>query len=150
MFMAGEKLYDAEQINSIIEEETVRCVAALKAEQSRLGIKRESGELSKIKYKLLRKDTTGVYTRIRFIFPRYGVFIHKGASRGHGGSKGSQWKNKKDITIRTDEKSLGKMNRGSRRAKEWFNDVIENYVDILLQKLQQYFISIAFSGLKIK
>lgn len=146
----AEKLIDAAVVNKIIEEETIRCVAALKAEQSRLGINSVSGELSKIKYKLLRKDTSGVYTRIRFIFPRYGVFIHKGASRGHAGSKGSQWKNRKDITIRTDERSFGKMNRGSRRAKEWFNDVIENFGDILTTRLEDYFIEIAYDRLIIK
>ena len=144
--MAG----DASIINQIIEEETIRCVAALKAEQQRLGIKRVSGELSNIKYKLLRKDTTGVYTKIRFIFPRYGVFIHKGAGRGHAGSKGSRWQNARDITIRTDQRSLGKMNTGGRSAKEWFNPVVENFVDVLVGRLQQYFISIAYQRLKIQ
>ena len=148
--MASDKLYDATEINTIIEDETKKCIESLKADQSRLDIKRVSGELSNIKYKLLRKDTTGVFTRIRFIFPRYGVFIEKGAGRGHGGGKGSQWKNKRDITIYTNPASFGKMNTGGRRAKEWFNPVIENFVDSLVDRLQGYFISVSYQRLKIK
>lgn len=144
------KSFDAAAINAVIQEETIRCVAALKAEQSRAGIKSYSGELKNIKYKLLKKDASGVYTRIRFIFPRYGVWIEKGAARGHGGAKGSKWINKNAITIYTNPEARNKMNTGGRRAKEWFNPVIENYVDRMTERLTKYFISISYQRLKIK
>jgi hypothetical protein len=138
------------EVNGVIEEEARRCLAALKAEQIRLGINVVSGELSNIKFKQLKKDATGIFTRIRFTFPRYGVFVHKGASRGHGGSKGSKWVNVRGITIHTNPASFGKMNTGSRQAKEWFNPVIENFTETLNVRLTDYFVSIAYSRLAIK
>jgi len=125
-------------------------LAALKAEQARLGIKVYSGELSNIKYTLLRKDAYGIYTRIRFIFPRYGVFVHKGAARGHGGAVGSRWQNKRGITIYTNPEARNKQNTGGRQAKEWFNPVIQKFVDSLTEKLSAHFVNIAYQRLKIK
>lgn len=144
------QIIDPTPVNQILEEETHRCVEALKAEQSRLGIKSISGELRNIKYKLLKKGADGIYGKIRFIFPRYGVFVHKGAGRGQGGAVGSHWLDKKGITIYTNPASRNKMNTGKRRAKEWFNPVVELFVDRLTERLKDYFISISYQRLKIK
>jgi hypothetical protein len=143
-------MIDAQKVNMIIEEEAKKCVAALRAEQSRQGIKSYSGELRNIRHSLLKKDVTGIYTRVRFTFPRYGVFVHKGAARGHGGQEGSRWINIKGITIHTNPASFGKMNTGSRKAKEWFNPVIENFTDAINERLTKYFVSVAYERLKIK
>lgn len=148
--MAIATTYNAAEINQIVQEETERCVAALKAEQIRVGIKSYSGKGENIKYKLTGRDPIGVYKRIRFIFPRYMVFVEKGASRGHAGRIGGRWTDKKGIVIYTNPKSFGKMNTGARKAKEWFNSVIENFVNVLTDRLQQYFINVSFRKLKIK
>ena len=141
---------DAQEANRIIESEAKACVAALIAEQARQGIKSYSGELRKIRVQLLRKNAAGIYSRIRFTFPRYGVFVEKGAVRGRGGAKGSKWLNKRDIEIYTNPEARNKMNTGGRRAKEWFNPVIEHFAESLTEKLQKFFITVAYQRLKIK
>jgi hypothetical protein len=143
-------LYDIHEINDIIEEEGKRCVEALKAEASRVGIQGHSGGLFSVKCKFLKIDPSGVITRIRFIFPKYGVIVEKGAGRGYGGYKGSKWKTAKGIVVSTNPDSLNKMNSGNRKAKEWFNPVIKNFSERLTERLSKYFISVSYKRLKIK
>lgn len=63
-----------------------------------------------------------------FRFDRYLVFVHKGAGKGHGGSKGSTWLDAHGQRRRTNPKSFGKMNTGARQAEEWLNPVLDEEV----------------------
>ncbi|MDU1906655.1 MAG: hypothetical protein E6772_17960 [Dysgonomonas sp.] len=63
--------------------------------------------------------------RVGFTFVREGVYVHKGAGRGKGGTKGSKWFNLKGERMSTNPDSLFKMGTGSRQPKEWFDPVVE-------------------------
>jgi protoheme ferro-lyase len=71
--------------------------------------------------------------RIAFSFARYGVWVEKGAGRGHGGKVGSTWRDKHGTRKRTNPKSLGKMDTGARTAAPWLNPPIDD----LLPQLEQ-------------
>lgn len=77
------------------------------------------------------KDSAGVANAIKFKFQKHLVFVHKGARRGHGGTKGSTWINAKGERVSTNPNSLGKMNTGRSKAKEWYNPVIERRIQLL-------------------
>ncbi|MFC4230584.1 hypothetical protein ACFOW1_01690 [Parasediminibacterium paludis] len=134
-------MQDVITINNLVEAETKRCIAALNAEMQRVGINTSGGN---VKYKFGYKD--GMVWYIRFIFPRYLIYVSKGASRGHGGSKGSRWVSPKGITISTNPKSLNKL----KEPKDWFNPVIDNYCERLSELLADYFINLSLQRLHIK
>ena len=135
-------------INSTVAALTTKTVAALQAEQERVGIKSRTGRLKKITIKYA--DDDGLISRISFKFQKYGVYQEKGAGRGQGGLKGSQWLNKEGQVIKTNPRSFGRMNTGNRHAKEWFNPVIENYVDQLAEHVANDFVNLSFKNLRIK
>lgn len=64
---------------------------------------------------------------VGFQFLRYGVWRLKGASRGHGGSKGSTWRSADGRVRRTAQTSLGKLGE---RA-DWYNPVLRREIDNL-------------------
>lgn len=134
-------MQDVLTINTLIDAETRRCVAALNAEMQRVGINTSGGN---VRYKLGYKD--GMVWYIRFSFPRYLIYVSKGASRGHGGRKGSQWQSPKGITISTNPKSFNKL----KEPKNWFNPVIDNYAERLGQLLADHFINLSLNRLHIK
>jgi hypothetical protein len=53
------------------------------------------------------------------------VYVHKGAGKGRGGSKGSKWVDKFKVEKSTNPNSLGKMGTGGRRAKPFINEVLD-------------------------
>lgn len=64
-------------------------------------------------------------SRIGFIFPRHGVYLHYGAYRGHGGFVGSHWLDRFGRRHDTDPASLGLAGKGERQAQDWFNSVLK-------------------------
>jgi hypothetical protein len=68
---------------------------------------------------------------VGFNFERYIDWVDKGASRGHGGTKGSTWYNKKGDKKRTNPESLRKMNSGNRLAEPFIDAVITERLPIL-------------------
>jgi hypothetical protein len=141
-------LHEKSEINQKVAQLTAKTVSALQAEQDRLGIKNYSGRGRKINIRL--SDKNGLVNKISFKFPRYMAYVEKGARRGYGGSKGSEWKNKSGETIRTNPASLGKMNTGDSEAKEWFNPVIENFTEQLVKEVAHEFVQLSFKNLRIK
>jgi hypothetical protein len=67
---------------------------------------------------------------ISYSYLRYGIWRHRGAGAGAGGSKGSQWKDKNDVRKRTNPKSLGRMG-AVRTAHPWIEPVLEERIPIL-------------------
>ena len=134
-------LVDVFAVNALVQEEAKRCTAALNAEMQRVGIKSTG---NKVTFKLTYRD--GLVTRIKFTFPRYLVYVAKGASRGHGGRKGSQWQSPKGITIKTNPKSFNKL----KEPKDWFNPVINNFSEQIAEKLKTYYVTVAFGRLNIQ
>lgn len=72
---------------------------------------------------------------VSFNFERYIAWVDKGASRGHGGTKGSTWYNKKGEKRRTNSASLRKMNSGNRLAEPFIDAVISERLPILADVL---------------
>lgn len=83
------------------------------------------------------KKKEGEITRLSLKFSRVGIYIHYGASKGHGGYKGSKWESKGEYKY-TDVKSMGRMNYGARRAKPFFMPIIEKNLPELSQVLVDY------------
>lgn len=93
---------DYEELNDKIKDWRKRTRQELIAETNKLNIKHRSNSPSKIPFQKALKATyskeLGVINKIRFKFPRHGVFVHKGVGRGDD---------------------------SNRTPKEWFNPVIE-------------------------
>lgn len=98
--------------------------------------------------------------------PRYGVWVHKGARRGHGGRKGSRWWSSRVRTtqtrgalkgvstrggwVSTNPASLGKMNTGRSRAVAWFDPVVEKQMPKLAAIAAEYWGDTAIQQIRIK
>lgn len=137
---------EALHINNIIENEVKATVAKLNASVRQAGVNRSV----RITYKLRTKANEDVYSRISFVFPKFLIYIEKGAKRGHGGYKGSIWVNERGNRVRTNPNSLNKANQGSSQAKEWFNPIIEDFVNTINNQLLTQFMQLSYKRIKIK
>ena len=70
----------------------------------------------------------GEINRVSFGFNRYLVFVHKGAGKGQGGTKGSSWISASGQRKKTKMSSLGKMNTLNRHKKEFLNPVLDGEI----------------------
>lgn len=90
---------------------------------------------SKSNYEPLTKITTrlskqkGLANRIRVRFKKSGVFVHKGVGRG------------------TTASQVGTTNR---TAKEWFNPILEQVADELVEDMADEMVDVIFNSIKIK
>ena len=101
----------------------------------------------------------GLIDRLGFSFPRHGIYIHKGAGRGQGGTIGSSWTILKRINgvevstgiIRhTDPNSLnGTQGEGNRQAYEWFDPVIRNRLPELSEIVSNFFDTMIIDATRI-
>ena len=96
----------------------------------------------------LYTDRYGLVNRVGFSFPRHGIYIHRGAYKGHGGFIGSKWEMLKrvggqevstGIVRHTNPDSLGKQGTGARRPFQWFDSVIRNRIGELEAVVLDYF-----------
>ena len=123
---------DLENINANIRSATKSCTQRLKERISELNMKHVS---SPENFEPLTKITNGfsnqagLINRIRFKFKKSGVFVHKGVGRG------------------TKASEVGTTNR---KAKEWFNPVIEEFADELAEELADQHVELIFDKLKLK
>lgn len=92
----------------------------------------------------------GQVNYIGFKFARYGVFVEKGAGRGHGGKKGSRWRTERGELRRTNPASFGRMGAGGRPAKPWFNPVMEPGVERLADLVAEHVADMAVKNILIK
>lgn len=123
---------DIDQLNSLIRDESKGCTQKLKDKIRALNMKHisrpENAEpLTQITNKF--SEQSGMINRIRFVFKRSGVFVHKGVGRG---TKASQ------------------VGTTKRVAKEWFNPIVEEFADELVEKVADANVEIIFDKLKIK
>lgn len=89
-----------------------------------------------IKTKSYKKQ--GQIYKLALIYSKIGVFIHYGASKGHGGLKGSSWYNAKGEKKKTNPKSLGLMGKGERKAEPFITESIEKNLPELENIVQSY------------
>lgn len=67
------------------------------------------------------RQKLGAVSSLGIKFPRHLVFVHKGAGKGRGGTKGSRWKDKFGQTQKTNPRSFGKMGTGGRTEKPFID-----------------------------
>lgn len=132
-----------DDINKRVQDVTAEAMTKMKAAVSSTGFKGGKTSAS------FRKKE-GLINRIGFRFPRALVFREKGAGKGKGGNKGSQWTNDRGEKIKTNPKSLGKMNTGSRRAKPLIDPIIDDFCEELTAAVADVFVEISFKNIKIK
>ncbi|MBS7565067.1 hypothetical protein KHS38_11690 [Mucilaginibacter sp. Bleaf8] len=109
---------------------------------------RSGDSLDRLKYKT--KSKYGEVDQGGFIFDRHLVFVHKGAGKGHGGTKGSSWIGPNGERKRTNPNSFGKMNTGERQAEEWLNPVLEEEVPKLADIVAGFKADAAVKQIQIK
>ena len=86
---------------------------------------------SGLKYKTRTGGSRLPVRSISFGFGRLGIYLEKGAGRGHGGLKGSKWTGPDGTVRRTNPASLGKMDKGNRAAKPFLQPAIDRNLDEL-------------------
>jgi hypothetical protein len=121
-----------EKVNTILNQKTREAKNALIDEQSKLGMKHgqnrtETEQLTQINTRTTKN--AGVINRIRFRFKKSGVFVHKGVGKG------------------TPIEKVGSTNR---RAKQWFNPVIEDYANQMMEAVADEYVDVAFNQILIK
>lgn len=65
---------------------------------------------------------------IGFKFDRHGIYWAKGAYKGHGGYIGSKWTDRYGRLKKTADKSIGMIGVGERKAVDWFNPVVDEFI----------------------
>ena len=133
----------ATAFNRAVEQWAQRVAAQLRAT-----IAGRSLRIARELHPNLYTDRYGLVDRIGFSFPRHGIYIHKGAYRGHGGLIGSKWEVVKrvngvevstGIVRHTDPDSLGKQGTGARKPFPWFDAVVRNRIGELEDIVLDYF-----------
>lgn len=128
------------------------------AAQLRAGIASRSMRIARELQPRAYTDKYGLINRVGFSFPRHGIYIHKGAGRGQGGTIGSSWTKLKringveistGIVRHTDPASLNKQNEGSRQAYKWFDPVIRNRISELDEIVSSYFDTMIIDATRI-
>lgn len=128
------------------------------AAQLRAGIASRSMRIARELQPRAYTDKYGLINRVGFSFPRHGIYIHKGAGRGQGGTIGSSWTKIKringveistGIVRHTDPASLNRQNDGSRQAYEWFDPVIRNRISELDEIVSNYFDTMIIDATRI-
>ena len=129
--------------NKAVEQWTQRVTSQLRAT-----IASRSLRIARELHANLYTDRYGLVNRVGFSFPRHGIYIHKGAYKGHGGFIGSKWEQLKRVGGRevstgivrhTNPDSLGKQGTGARRPFQWFDPVIRNRIGELEAVVLDYF-----------
>lgn len=129
------------------------------AAQLRAGIASRSIRIARDLRPKAYTDKYGLINRLGFTFPRHGIYIHKGAGRGQGGTIGSNWTKLKRINgievstgiIRhTNPESLNaSQGEGNRQAYEWFDPVIRNRLPELNEIVTHYFDTMIIDATRI-
>jgi len=102
--------------------------------------------LPKVKGRILLVD--GSPKAIKFTVPRHLFYVHHGAGKGQGGSKGSRWITAYGIRKQTNPKSLGKAGAGNRREKPFIKETLGRRVPILADIVATTGASIVTSAIK--
>ena len=143
----------ATAFNRAVEQWAQRVAAQLRAT-----IAGRSLRIARELHPNLYTDRYGLVDRIGFSFPRHGIYIHKGAYRGHGGLIGSKWEVVKrvngvevstGIVRHTDPDSLGKQGTGARKPFPWFDSTVRNRIHELEDIVLQYFDTMVIDATRI-
>lgn len=134
-----ERVQDTDRLDAFNNEVKDWCmdvVEQLKGSVKSL-VKQDNYLSESIKAKVYLKE--GEAYRIGFGFRKEGIYIHKGAGRGHGGMSGnSKWTDKFGNKKKMNEKSFGLMGTGSRPPIVWFDPVVTRNMKALADIVANY------------
>jgi hypothetical protein len=139
--------FNAEAFNGEVRQWGTGWRAALRSSMAGLNI-RHTGAMQRtlaIRYRMQFNQVNSVGAS----FPRYAVFVEKGASKGFGGQKGSRWRTGGQ-SRKTNPKSMGKMGTGKRPAKKWFNPVTAKHVEKLADIALKHYGNAAINSIGIR
>lgn len=143
-----ETTFDIGRYNEVIRAWGRGTKGKLPSSLNTLGVRGTGHLLRSINVKFGQRY--GQVNYIGFRFARTGVFVEKGASRGHAGTKGSKWRDAKGQMKHTGKDGRGLMGMGNRPAKPWFNPVIEPAVQELADMVVEHIADAALNTIKIK
>lgn len=113
---------------------------------------------SNLEPRLYTDKKYGYVNRIGFSFPRHGVYLHHGASRGHRGTMGSKWevlKNSVGVQVgtgiihHTNMTGSGYMGEGGREAFRWFDPIISANLQSLSDIVTTYWDTMIIDATRI-
>lgn len=117
-----------DKINTRIKELSRESKMALVQEQRKLGMKHSTSDpLTDIKTRV--SYDAGLANRVRYKFKKSGIYVHKGVGKGT---------------------PIDKVGQTNRKAKPWFNPVIEKYADLMMEEVADEWVDVAFNKILIK
>lgn len=116
----------AESLNGKIQSWSKKTASELSSTENKLNIKHSPGSNWQ---RLSYGRAAGIISRISFKMPRHAIFVHKGVGKG------------------TPISMVGQTNR---KAKPWFNPVIDNRIDELADTVADEQADIIVKGINIK
>lgn len=152
--------FDVEAFNADIRAWGHATLGALKAGAAPIGA-RGTGQLMRL-LKVRYYQRYGEIYGLGYQFPRYGVWLEKGARKGYGGSKGSRWWSPNALRVakngsvskgnwrKTDPTSFGKMNTGASKAFHWFNPVVDARIEVLADMVARHYSNMAVNAILIR
>lgn len=140
-------LFDVDKYNADVKGWGQNSLQVLRVSLAALNVRERGRLLAELKVRYSKRY--GQVRSIGYQFPRYGVFVEKGAGRGYGGKKGSQWRTN-GARRRTDPASLGKMGTGRRQAKPWFNPIMDARVGALADLVVKHMGTAAVNNIRIR
>jgi hypothetical protein len=133
----GKFLYEqAEEFNAAVADWAKRLQAATRAAAA--AAVSSNRRLSRSIVARLRRQQGEVYN-VGLKIAKEGVYVHVGASRGHGGNVGGSWIDRHGRKRHTSPQSLGKANSGNRPAHEFLNSAIDELLPELSDIAAKYF-----------
>jgi hypothetical protein len=124
-----------EGLSSDVRKQAEELEEMLAFEIHRLGVRDTDNLLDSLKTNVRFRD--GVPESIGAKFARSGIFMAKGARRGHGGRKGSTWRTSKGEKRTTNPESKGKLLTGYPGKRDWISqplDTTEKHLGSVLEK----------------
>lgn len=121
---------DYSTYNERVQQWGKETLQAVQSEAKSQGIEHRSNSpskgasLPKLKDKYAFKDSE--INKVSIKFPRALIYTHKGAGKGRAGSVGSRWVDKYGNTKTTNPKSMGRLATGGRKAKPFFNNILDS------------------------
>ncbi|RYY94611.1 MAG: hypothetical protein EOO11_17525 [Chitinophagaceae bacterium] len=121
---------DLTRFNERIIDASEEMIQEIKKEAGAEGIVHRKSSPSKgssvQKIKAKTHVDAGAIDRVSVGMRRSLVYTHKGAGKGRGGVKGSNWLDKYNTPHQTAEASKGKMGTGGRTAKPFINTALDS------------------------
>ena len=126
-----------EGLSTDVRKQAEELEEMLAFEINRLGIRDTDNLLDSLKTNTRFRD--GVPESIGIKFARSGIYMAKGARRGHGGRKGSTWRTSKGEKRSTNPESKGKLFAGYPGKRDWISQPLNTATTNLESTLEKHY-----------